>query len=315
LARWAFGEGGVTVELSSILSPPEARVLIVEDEPTTRKAVGRVLSLMDCQVDEAASGSDALDKLTSASYDLMLLDLRLPGIDGVEVMKQAQEICPDLSVIVFTAHGTFESAVAAVKAGAVDYLIKPCSNREIEAAVNRALERCQEQLHRQYLLRVIGEAAEMLQGKEKGKVLSRADQADRFLQCGSTILDREKLLVFVVSVDGMTNHSAELTLREVELLSYLMQNPEVTFSCRELARSAFDYDLSSQEAQSIIRPHISRLRRKIEPDPADPSLIHTVRGKGYMFTPPRVEAEAQLDQSPGLRRIPGLNEHNSLLCM
>jgi len=303
------------VEFSSILSPPEARVLIVEDEPTTRKAVGRVLSLMDCQVDEAASGSDALAKLTSAPYDLMLLDLRLPEVDGVEVMKRAQEICPDLSVIVFTAHGTFESAVAAVKAGAVDYLIKPCSNREIEAAVNRALERCQEQLHRQYLLRVIGEAVEVLQGKEKEKALSRADQAERFLRCGSAILDREKSLVFVVSGDGMTNHSAELTLKEVELLSYLMRHSEVTFSCRELARAAFDYDVSSQDAQEIIRPHISRLRRKIEPNPAAPSLIHTVRGKGYVFASPRIEVEAQLDQSPGLRQIPGLNEHNSLLCI
>jgi DNA-binding response OmpR family regulator len=302
------------VEFSSILSPPEAHVLIVEDEPTTRKAVGRVLSLMDCQVDEAASGSEALTKLASASYDLMLLDLRLPEVDGVEVMKRAQEICPELLVIVFTAHGTFESAVAAVKAGAIDYLIKPCSNREIEAAVNRALERCRERLHRQYLLRVIGEAAEVLRGKEKGNAHSRVDQAERFLRCGSTILDREKSLVFIVSVDGMTNHSAELTLREAELLGYLMQHSEVAFSCRKLARAAFDYDVSSQEAQKIIRPHISRLRRKIEPDPADPSLIHTVRGKGYVFTPLSVGADVQLDHGPGLRRIPGLNERNSLSC-
>jgi DNA-binding response OmpR family regulator len=261
------------------------QILVVEDELGTRRAVSRSLELIGYGVDEAASGSEALVKLATAPYDLMLLDLHLPEVDGVEVMKQARETRPELLVIILTGYGTFESAVSAVKAGATDYLIKPCRNREIEAAVARAFSHRREQLQRGYLVRTIVEAARALQ--DKGNAPRPFDLEERFLRCGPVTLDQNENLATTVWVDGAATRrrSSGLTPRETALMAHFMRHPDVTFSCHELARVVFGYDVSKEEAQKIVRPHISRLRRKLGLDPTGPSLIYTVRGQGYFFSP------------------------------
>ena len=265
---------------------PQARILVVDDEPTTRTTITRALNLMGYRADEAASGGQALTRLSSLSYDLMLLDLRMPGIDGVEVMKRAQETHPGLLVIVFTAYATLESAIVAVRAGAVNYLLKPCAIRDIKAAITCALQRRQERLRRQHLVRVMAEALAALQAEEKQDMLASPDRPERFLQCGPVTLDKEKRLVVVAGADEADSLSAELTVNEGALLAYLLQHLDTVSSCRELARGTLGYDVSGREAEAIVRPHISRLRKKIEPDPAHPRLIRTIRGKGYLFSPP-----------------------------
>jgi DNA-binding response OmpR family regulator len=264
---------------------PKARILVVEDEPITRKAITRALNLMGYQADGATSGGEALARLSSLSYDLMLLDLRMPGMDGVEVMSRVQETHPTLLVIVFTAHASVESAIEAVRAGAVDYLLKPCSIRDVEAAISRALQRRRERLRRQHLIRVMAEALEALQAEEEQDRLPAPDRLERFLQYGPVSLDREKRLVVVSAADNAGSLDAELTANEAALLAYLMQHPDAVISGRELARDALGYAVNEGEAQEIVRPHISRLRKKIESDPAHPRLIHTIRGKGYLFSP------------------------------
>jgi len=273
---------------------PRARVLVVEDEPTTRKAVTRALDLSGYQVESAASGEVALDLLATQRYDLMLLDLRMPGVDGLEVMTRAQALYPALLIIVFTAHATVHSAVEAVRAGAVDYLLKPCSNREIQDAVARALERQRERLRRQHLIQVMAEALAALQAEEMQDSTASAIKGERFLRCEPVSLDREKRLV-VVSGGGdgdageVGSLHAELTENETALLAVLLERPGVVFACRDLALTALGYALDEREAQEIIRPHLSRLRKKIEHDPANPSLVQTIRGQGYLFAaaPPR----------------------------
>ena len=265
---------------------PKPRILIVEDEATTRKAITQALNLMGYQADGVASGSEALDKLSTAPYDLMLLDLRMPKMDGVEVMKRGREAHSDLLVIVLTAHATLESAIAAVRSGAADYLLKPCSIREIEAAISRALRYRQKRLgKRQHLIRVMTEALEALQVEESPNSFSPPDRSERFLQCGPVSLDREKRLV-VVAGDGSGNFDAELTENEGALLAYLMQQADTVLSCGKLAQGALGYEVSEREAEEIVRPHISRLRKKVEPDPSHPRLIRTIRGKGYLFSTP-----------------------------
>jgi DNA-binding response OmpR family regulator len=264
---------------------PKARILVVEDEATTRKAITRALNQMGYQADEATSGGHALDKVSSLSYDLMLLDLRMPGIDGVEVMRRVHKTHPDLLVIVFTAHATVESAIESVRAGAIDYLLKPCSIRDIEAAISRALQRRQERLRRQHLIQVMADALQALQAEEEQEAVAPAGRLERFLQSGPISLDREKRLVVVSGTGDAGSTDAELTENEMALLAHLMQHPDTVFSSRDLARSALGYDVGEFEAQDIVRPHISRLRKKIEPDPAHPRLIRTLRGKGYLFSP------------------------------
>ena len=263
---------------------PKARILVVEDEPTTRKAICRALDLMGYDVDQAGSGELALARLASMPCDLMLLDLRLPGMDGIEVMKRVQESYPDLLVIVLTAHATLESAVAAVKAGATDYLLKPSSLKEIEAAISRALRQKRERLRRQHLIGVISKALDELRAQEQQEMAASPRLTERFLACGPVSLDCEKRLVVVRAGRGSENLDAELTAYEAALLAFLMQHPDTVLSCSGLARGAFDYRVSEREARSLVRPHISRLRKKIESDPAHPCLIRTIRGEGYLFS-------------------------------
>ena len=125
---------------------PKAQILVVDDESTTRSAVARALRLTGYKAHAAGSGREALSELATHEYDLMLLDLRMPGMDGMEVLAQARQSYPDLLVIVLTAYATLAGAVEALRAGAADHLLKPCSLEEIEAAISGALERRRERV-------------------------------------------------------------------------------------------------------------------------------------------------------------------------
>jgi DNA-binding response OmpR family regulator len=206
-------------------------------------------------------------------------------------MRRVRDSHPNLLVIVFTAYATVESAIEALRTGAVEYLLKPCSIPEIEAAIRRALERRQDRLRREHLLQVMSGALDALQAETEQALQPPAPQAERFLQYGPIALDLEKRLVIVQRPGGPSSpgepqsHHAELTANEQALLAYLMRHPETVLSPRDLAAGALGYDLSGPEAGDIVRPHISRLRKKIESDPAQPRLILTLRGKGYMLSP------------------------------
>jgi two-component system KDP operon response regulator KdpE len=242
---------------------PEARILFVDDDVEVRKALACMLRLLDYHVDEASSGEDALELLEHASYDVAILDILMPGgIDGVEVMHRARETCPDLAIVFLTGHGAVESAAEAVRSGAVDYLLKPASNRELAAAVTRALQ--------QYPRRKRPQAPAIL---------------ERFLEVGGVTLDCNRRLVIVAAGEDFAGFSVRITGCEVSILAYLMQRPGIAIPCQQLAQEALGYSVGDDEASAIIRPHISRLRKKIEPDPARPRLIHTVRGKRYVFNP------------------------------
>jgi two-component system KDP operon response regulator KdpE len=181
-------------------------------------------------------------------------------MDGVEVMSRACQLYPDLCVIILTGHAALESAIAAVRSRAADYLLKPASVHDIAAAIDRALQ----------------------QRVQKEPV--RTPTLGRFPRAGPVTLDRERHLAIVATGDA-GNLIVKLTASESALLAQIMRHPNTTFSCHELAQTALGYDVGAREARGIIRPHISRLRKKIEPDPGRPRLIRTAPGKGYFFAP------------------------------
>ncbi len=264
----------------------QARILVVEDEPTTCSALTRALSLMGYQADGVLSGQEALVRLNAMPYDVMVLDLRLPDINGVEVLEQARQIQPDLLVIILTAYASLDSAIAAVKMGAVDYLLKPYSIRALEEAIAKALHRRREQMRRDHLLRVIVAAAEQLHQEEEAGQAMPFVAPGRFLRAGRITLDQEKRLAMISGQAGAEEEqSAHLTGNEAALLTYLMQRPDTVVSCQELAREVLGYrELTEREAETLIRPLVFRLRKKIELDPDNPTLIRTLRGKGYFFS-------------------------------
>jgi DNA-binding response OmpR family regulator len=116
-------------------------ILIVDDEKNIRLTLAQALEPMGYQIDEAINGEEALAKLAKGSYDLMLLDLKMPGIDGIEVLSASRTSHPTLSVIIITAHGSIDSAVEAMKLGAVDFIQKPFSPQEIRDLIRKVLER------------------------------------------------------------------------------------------------------------------------------------------------------------------------------
>lgn len=236
---------------------PRGRVLVVDDDDDVRSSVGQALRALGYQVDTAGSGELALEMIVNEPYGAALLDLRLPGMDGVDVMRAAARIRPDMGVVLLTAHATLDSAIAAVKLGAADYLLKPASVPTIAIAVEKAM---------------MGPPS----GRDGGRRGAR-----RYVEAGSLTLDRERHVVVVMPEDGGEGRFAVLTGSEVELLACLIENAGVVVSCRDLA-ARLRYDLRAEEARTLIRPHISRLRRKVEPDPESPALIRTVVGEGYV---------------------------------
>jgi DNA-binding response OmpR family regulator len=245
----------------------------------------RALNAWGYYADGVSSGEDALQMLATFSYDVMVLDLHLPGVDGEQVMRQVHQAYPDLQIIVLTGHASLESAIAAVRAGAADYLMKPSSIRDLREAIDKALQARAERLHRRQLVRVISGALEALQGDGLAVPSSSQTPHPQRLRRGTMTLDLERRIVTFVGPDGQPMH-AELTSNEAQILAYLMRHVEQVCSCRELARAALGYDVEVREAQDIIRPHISRLRSKIEPHDR-PTLVRTVRGKGYLYSPPK----------------------------
>ncbi len=233
------------------------RVLVVDDESSVRLALTRYLNLLGFRATAAASGYQALEMLKREPYDAMVLDIRMPGMDGIEVMRQAHQRYPHLCIVLLTGHASLESAIAAVRSHADDYLIKPAGGRDIATAIARALQ------------------DRVPQSPPRDTV------PERFVRAGPLILDRERHTVFVARSDDADRIAVPLTTSESKLLDHLMQRPDTVFCCRELAQAALGYELGDDEAQAIVRPHISRLRKKIEPDPSLPRLIRTVPGKGY----------------------------------
>lgn len=246
--------------LTATTSFPEARVLVVDDEAEVRSVLMRFLDLLGYCVEEASSGYQALEMLERTPCDVMVLDICMPSMDGVEVMRRVRQVHPGLPIILLTGHATLESAIAAVRSHAADYLLKPASMHDVATAVTGALE-------------------QHAQG-ERPRVLS----PERFLCAGSVTLDRRRRLVIVTKADSGGSLNAKLTPSEAALLAYLMQHPGIAVSCHELARAALGYDnVSHEEAEKIIRPHICRLRGKIEPDPRRPHSILTAPDKRYLF--------------------------------
>jgi DNA-binding response OmpR family regulator len=269
---------------ASITLPiPQARVLVVDQASRSRSALVRSLNSLGCRVDEADPGSPALDMLKSVAYDLAVLEVCLPNMkDGVEVMRRARQMQPELCIIVLTASPSPESAIAAVKCQAADYLLKPADAGAIEAAITNALRQRAQVLRRRDLLDVMGQTLSALQGIETPQETALAPSLEHLLSAGPVTLDRKKRLV---SVNGSQTPTVTLTRNETAILAHLMTRLDQVVSCRELVQAALGYTVTEQEARSIVRPHIFRLRKKLQARPGEPSLIRTMRGRGYLFSP------------------------------
>jgi DNA-binding response OmpR family regulator len=257
------------------------RIMVVDDETTARISLAEVLRLEGYHVSTAASGEEALSLLDkNETFDLMVLDLKMPGMDGLEVTGVVQKRSPGTVIILLTAFGTLETAVQAIKRGAHDYLLKPCPIPDILESVRKGLTKRQQEQQRQHLVsqlqHTISELA-TVEGAE-GVDETASPQPSRFIEVRDVMVDLQK------HVAMLQGRPLDLTPTEFKILVCLMETPDQVWSPRELVRNAQGYETDAWGARAIIRVHIRRLRKKIEREPSDPSYILNVRGVGYLFS-------------------------------
>ena len=226
------------------------RVLIVEDEQALREGLTDLLSAAGHEVVSFEHGKDAVAAGTEEAFDLVLLDLMLPDLDGVEVCRRLRRARPMLHILMLTARGSEDDKVAGLEAGADDYLTKPFAVRELLARV-KALFR-----------RVEAFGAEATTAKDT-------------ITAGDLVIDRQRREA------RLSGEVVNLTAKEFDLLAHFAGHPGQVFTRSQLLDQVWGYVHEGYE--HTVNTHINRLRRKIEPDPAKPRYVITVWGVGYRF--------------------------------
>jgi two-component system, OmpR family, response regulator ResD len=230
--------------------PTRGSILIVDDEPTIAEVVARYLTRAGYDARTAADGPSAVAAAATARPDLVVLDIMLPGLDGLEVMRRLHEDAEQrVPVILLTAKGEEADRLVGLRQGADDYVVKPFSPRELVARVEAVLRRSE-------------------QGRDAREPLG----------FDGLEIDPETRRVVV---DG---REAELTAREFDLLHFLAEHPGQVFSRDQLMDQVWQFPFYSDT--TTVTVHVRRLRAKIETDASNPRWIETVWGVGYRFRAP-----------------------------
>lgn len=254
-------------------------ILIVDDESAVRLFLAEELAQEGYKVLTASSGEEALARLQEETIDLVLLDLKMEGMDGLQVMEAIQKQSLPPVIIMLTAYATLDSAIAAMRRGGSDYLLKPCSTEELLASVAKGLSRRREELHRQELVNLIEESARKLKAVPSPATEKRGPPPapPRFLERRDLLVDRERLMV------TRQGSPVKLTPTEFRLLILLMERSGQPVSYQELARGIYGHGGEKWEARQALGTHLWRLRRKLGTDPQGIPYVKNIRGQGYMF--------------------------------
>lgn len=246
-----------SVELSCLLVliwpcknqyPMTLQILTVEDDSAIRRGIVDSLSYAGYKVIEAANGDDGLEMAVRRSYDLLLLDLVLPGKSGLEILSAVRQSRPTQPVIILSARGEENDRVEGLRCGADDYVIKPFSVKELLARVEAVLRRSPQR------------PTDLQQVELPGGIADFQRHEIRY-------------------ADGTR---IEISEKESDLLRYLVNHAGRAISRDELLANVWRISPQGLSTRTIDM-HIARLREKLADDPADPQILVTVRGKGYMF--------------------------------
>jgi DNA-binding response OmpR family regulator len=255
-----------------------AQILVVDDERAVRMMLETALRAQGYRVQCAASGHEARDLVSDEEFDLVLLDLQLGDMDGIEVLREVKSRWPATEVILLTAHGSINSAIAALRHGAFDYLLKPAQIQDIRERVERGLEQRRKVQQRGELLQRISESARAL-----GIIDGGGDSAPLMPSNSDRI--EVGLLVLDLRRHGATlgNQVLSLTRTEFALLTALAQQPDTALSYGTLSEAVYGRAQPEDEARALLRPHIARLRHKIESTGISSIALVSIRSMGYML--------------------------------
>lgn len=225
---------------------PVTAILLVEDDPSARVGLELALTRLGHSVTARATGEEALQTIRSRRPELVVLDIMLPRMDGLEVCRRVRQ-SDELPIILLTARGDDIDVIMGLEAGADDYVVKPVEPRVLDARIRAVLRRAENQ------------------------PLERSVYGD-------LVVDRAALRVTRGGAD------VHLTPTELRLLLELTRHPGKALSRQQLLRDVWEHDYLGDSR--LVDACIQRVRAKVEPDPAAPVLIQTVRGFGYRFSPP-----------------------------
>jgi DNA-binding response OmpR family regulator len=226
--------------------PARRRILVVDDDPTVAEVVAGYLDRAGFAVDRVADGPAAVARAAARRPDLVVLDLMLPGMDGLEVCRRIREAGP-LPVVMLTARGDEDDRILGLEVGADDYVTKPFSPRELVLRVESVLRRA-----------------------------GSPPDTGPWLRSGPLALDPAARRALRDGVE------LALTIREFDLLAFFLRHPGRVLGREELMRRVWGWEFGDL---STVTVHVRRLREKIESDPARPRMISTVWGVGYRFDP------------------------------
>ncbi|MDX1994939.1 MAG: response regulator transcription factor [bacterium] len=279
---------------NTMLSTGETtHVLVVDDEGANRYSVSKTLQRVGYVVGEASSGEEALEMMGKQPYDVVLTDIRMPGLDGVELLRRIKEEAPDSIVILMTGYASLGTAVEALRLGAHDYLIKPSSSQDIRQSVARGVERSRNLKRRRVLLETIRNDVFELTRADTEPARTNVDLADEeeprgrdtMTEPSTNSMQLGPLTVYPGAYQiAIGEKDIDLTPTEFDLLLYLAAHRGRVVPCHELVREVRGYTVDEAEAREVIRPHVSNLRRKLKSAEQDADLIVNVRGIGYRLS-------------------------------
>jgi two-component system, OmpR family, alkaline phosphatase synthesis response regulator PhoP len=231
------------------------KILVVEDDPAVRDVVEHALSREGMETATVENGEEALERLRGEPFDLVVLDVMLPGIDGISVCRElrADGENGDIPVVMLTARDDEINVVVGLEVGADDYVTKPFSPRELVSRVRAHLRR---------------------RSLDARKAEASSTSQKRLEFPGLTV----DLLRRQVVLDGK---EVELTAREFDVLALLASHPGRVYSREQIMRHLWDGDFFGEARAADV--HIQHIRHKVEPDPKNPRYVRTVRGAGYRF--------------------------------
>jgi DNA-binding response OmpR family regulator len=228
------------------------KVLVIEDDPDIARLVQLHLKDIQCEADIAADGLEGVKRFQEGAYDLVVLDLMLPGMDGIGVCRKLRTGADYVPILMLTAKASELDRVLGLEMGADDYLTKPFSIPELQARIKALFRRAE----------AMGQKSE-------------APAADKPLVCGDLHIDPDKRQV------RLAGKEVALTAKEFDLLLHFANHPGRVYSRLQLLDQVWGYNHEGYE--HTVNSHINRLRAKIEQDPAKPQYILTVWGVGYKF--------------------------------
>lgn len=244
----------MTKDIQGEQTDSKQKILVVDDEASIRRILETRLKMAGYNVVTAEDGEEAVDLFNKTNPDIVILDVMMPKMDGYGVTREIRRVS-DIPIIILTALGDVSERITGLELGADDYVIKPFSPKELEARVKAVLRR------------TVSKDITVPTGKTTKNVITT----------GNIKIDTARRQVY------RKNERIRLTGMEFSLLELLVNNSGTAYSRNEILQHVWAYPPDHRIDTRVVDVHISRLRSKLETDPANPELILTARGIGYMF--------------------------------